>query len=767
MKRPVMPPRLPLVLPALAAVLGVFLADQLSWSALGWSAGFFVLAIFAIVWPGKWVAAGCSLAAFAALHALNPSRTAARDLEKVIVNGPRVVVAEGMVSDQPQPLGYASRQNSGVFRLRLHRLSVDGESRVSDARLSVLWSGPLPAYGDLVSIRGSLRPIEAPRNPGQLDFGHFLRRQGVAGRLKAAFPEDCRVVASGGGNPIVASALRSRSWMQRQLAIDLEDSPEIAGLVASMVLGARSDTPEEVKDLFRRTGTLHLFAVSGLNVAMLAMIAGYLLKVLGCRRRLVAFAIIPVLIFYAVITGLSASCVRATMMGALVLVATLIERPALVYNCLAAAAVGILAYDTNELFSPGFQFSFVLVFAIVLCADRISRRFMPLYRPDRFLPEALWNWRQRAMAVVGKLFAASIGVTLAAWLGSLIFSAGYFHLFSPIALAANLVAVPLAFCVLALGLATVLTAPLLKPVAVLFSNANWFCVKLLLGSVEYFAALPGGHIYVEMPRVDRPPACEITVLDVGEGAAIHLRSGAVDWLIDAGPQSRYDNIVLPYLRSRGIDWLDALVCTHGDAQHIGAALAVCEDFAPRVMIDSPLKDRSPTRRKWHAAIAENRRGKTFARMGDAWSAGAARVSVLYPPANLRRAVADDQALVLAVECEGRRVLLMSDAGFVTERWLLESGANLRADLVVKGHHRDDLSGTLDFLTASGPQALVASALGYGETADALDPWASEVEALGIRVFRQDRCGAVSIRIRNGEIEARGFLGDQSFRSRAR
>jgi predicted membrane metal-binding protein len=91
--------------------------------------------------------------------------------------------------------------------------------------------------------------------------------------------------------------------MQTQLTLDLEEAPEIAALISSMVLGARGETPEEMKDLFRRTGTLHLFAVSGLNVAMLGVIAWYVLRPFGIRRSRAVLIIIPIMWFYAVITG--------------------------------------------------------------------------------------------------------------------------------------------------------------------------------------------------------------------------------------------------------------------------------------------------------------------------------------------------------------------------------------------------------------------------------------------------------------------------------
>lgn len=704
--------------------------------------------------------------AFAAMHTIRHHENPGRDLEAALVAGARVATVNGIVVSEPQPLPYASKQRSGTFWLQVQSLRVGEASFTCETKLAVTWSGPLPVYGDRVRVRGSLVPLGDPRNPGEFDYSDYLRRHGVFAMFETQLPKDCTIEAHDAGNPVMAMGLKSRRWMQTQLALDLEDSPEISSLISSMVLGARSDTPEDVKDLFRRTGTLHLFAVSGLNVAMLGVIIWYLFRPFGIRRSRLAMIIIPVMAFYAVITGLGSSCVRAAVMASIVLLGEVLDRRASVINSLALAALAILAWDTNELFSPGFRFSFALVAVIVWLSGPIRRWLQRFGEPDEFLPRPLWNVRQRWTATGWRVVAASISVTIAAWLGSLLFTAGYFHLFSLSAIVANLFAVPLAFSVLTLGLLTLLTVPLLKGVALIFSNANWGCAKALLFVVRLFAETPGGHHYVELPASNKTASAELTVLDVGEGGAIHLRSRDTDWLIDGGSAPRYERITLPYLRSRGVNQLDALLLTHGDAQHVGGANAALADFSPRVVFDSPLKDRSPTRRKFHTELAAGNLGKSFVARGSALVCGEAAVRILYPVPGMARATADDKALVIRIECEGLRLLLMSDSGFATETWLLDNESDLRADVLIKGHHAKDISGTPEFLSRVAPQVAIVSALKYGVMPETLDPWTQELEARGISVFRQDRCGAVSLKIREREVELRGFLSGQRFRKRA-
>ena len=762
-------PRQPLIGLAVGAVLGVFAADRWPveppWALALLACGALALLLRAST-VGGWLF--CALAFFS-LHTLRHHGHPARELAREFASGPRVVQATGIVWDEPEKPAFWTRNLTARFRLKLESLTLGGETRASDVFVNVAWADKVvPAYGDRVSLTGSAANLAAARNPGQFDSAAYAQRQGVWSEIRARFATDCRIESHGHGNPAQAFAYEAAHGIQKRLALDLEDEPEISGLITSMVLGLRGETPPEMKALFQRTGTMHLFAVSGLNVAMLAAIALFLLRRLRLGRVPSILLTIPILAGYALVTGLTASCVRATIMCSLVLLAWLVDRRPLVFNSLAAAALAILAWDTNQLFSPGFQFSFVLVLVIVWLSGKIQRRLEPLGRPDAFLPRPLWRWPQHAGAVVAEKFAATLGVTVSAWLGSLLFTAGYFHLFSPSALLANLLAVPLAFVVLLLGLATLLAAPLWKMGAVLCNNANWFCAKALLAVLKLCALVPGGWLYVETPRLARPPACEITVLDLADGGAAHLRAAGRDWLLDCGGDSAYDHIVLPYLRTRGVNRLDGLLLTHGDVRHIGGALTVLDDFHPRALADSVLIDRSPTRKKLHAELARRGLGKGLYQRGDLLRlAPDATLRVLYPPAGLARATADDKALVVQLAAAGTRVLFMSDSGFATEQWLLENEPDLRSDILIKGQHAKDLSGTTDFLARVQPATVICSALSYGDPPELLDAWEQTATQAGIAVFRQDHTGAVQVVIRDGGFAIQARLNGQTFRSRAR
>jgi len=766
MKIPELRPRAPMAGLAIAAAVGVALADHWATPPLWDLVGLVVLAILLVRRPTTiacwlWVAA-----AFFILHAAR-SGSEARMLSDLFTNGPRVVRIVGVVSDEPQKPKKWSQYTTCHFPLQLESIEIGGASVLSSACLQIHWNGPAPEYGDRVSVLGSASNLTPPRNPGEFDNAEYQRRHGFYDEVRARYAADCKILEHDRGSLIWKTALACREWIRQQLTRDLEDSPQVSGLVTSLVLGMRNDTPDDLRALFQETGTVHLFAVSGLTVAMLTLFLVQLTKMLGIPRGLSVICIVLLLCGYAFVTGLATSTVRATIMASVLLAGTLFDRPAVTYNSFGAAALLILCFDTNQLFLTGFQFSFGVVFFVIWLTDKVKRRIDPLGQPDSFLPRTLWTRSQRAQSWVWGKVSEGVSVSLVAWIGSLPFSAGYFHLFSPGSVIANLLAVPLSFVVLGLGTASALAALISPMLAVLINNANWLAAQMLLWVLQTFAQLPCSYAYVGRMEYPIRHRCEVTALDVGAGGAIHIRTDSKDWLIDCGHGYEYDHIVLPYLRSRGVNRLDGLILTVGNVQHIGGAISTLTDLRPEVIAESPLKDRSTARRDFNKALADRNLGKRIVQGGDIirLSPGAS-LQMLYPPVGIQRPSAEDKALVMMLRTEGTRILFMSSSGYFTEQWLLQNGADIRADILVKAQHSKDLSATPDFIARVHPQVIVCPApprvsAQDSETRDVL-PAKADIET-----FRQDQTGAVSIILHDREIRIDGFLNHQTFFSRAR
>ena len=293
--------------------------------------------------------------------------------------------------------------------------------------------------------------------------------------------------------------------------------------------------------------------------AIIAQLLWILASLLRLPRPAAAALIIPCLFFYAAITGFHVSSLRAATMAAFLLGGIFFDRPVLALNSLGGAALVILAVDPNQFFTAGFQLSFAVVAAILLWQNRL---FTVLLRPaetDPFLPRSLVSRARLFGEASYRLVASGLSVSAAAWAGSILLIVWYFYLITPVSLVANLVVIPVAFCVLAVGMLSLVAAPFSSALTLVLTNANWSFAQLILGLAQFFAQLPTGHAYVERPHWPSGARAEITVLDAGAGAATHLRAGGADWLFDAGSARDYERLLRDYLHARGIDRLDGLL----------------------------------------------------------------------------------------------------------------------------------------------------------------------------------------------------------------
>ena len=703
-------------------------------------------------------------AAFFYLHSARVTDSSGLRLARAIGSGVNAVSVRGVVVSEPK----TAASSTATFLLALETLDLDGVPNPARGRLLVRWKHEIE-FGDEVELFGTVEPIPGARNPGEFDLRAYLVREDVHRQLFVRYAENGRLVRHTRGNLLMRAAQRSRAWLRQTLTRDLDDSPDVQGLINGMVLGLRHQTPDDIEEPFQQTGTLHLFAVAGLHVGIVAQLLWLLAKIARLPRKWATALIIPLLFFYAAVTGFHTASVRAAVMSGILLSGVFVERRVFALNSLAIAAVALLVWDTNELFTVGYQLSFSVVATILLGAEPTFRFLRRRLAADPFLPRVLFNRAGRARDRITWWLARAGSVSFASWIGSSPLMFWYYHLVTPISLFANLAVVPIAFFVLAGALVSVVFAPLSTALSVIFNNANWCLSQAILFLVHLFSLLPIGHLYLQRPHWPTGARLEITALDLGTGAAIHLRTSQQDWLIDAGSRRDFRRTVREYLRARGTNRLDGLLLSHGDAAHIGGAADVLEVFCPRHVFDTAAHDRSPLHRRFTEVVQARGVSVNFCATGDHFSLGhGVEAQVLFPPRGFEADAADDQAVVLQLIVEGKiRVLLMSDSGDATERALLGSGADLRSDLLIKGQHRSGVSASPDFLEAVKPDVIIATSRDFPESERLQDDWLAAVRARGVRLLRQDETGAVTVEVFRNRWEARGYLTPEILRSRTR
>jgi ComEC/Rec2-related protein len=739
----------PLFLLACGAIAGILLADH--WPQFPWwaVAGIAVPAGFCL-WKRGWSFLAVTVG-FALLHGVNMQDPLRKEAQRVIAPGgalqARVI---GVLTDAPVKSAYG---DSWQFPLRVESLQV-GQTLWPGAG-SLLYvrftdSTAPPGYGGRVSLQGLLKRPSPVRNPGEFDFDLFLKRQGIAAEFAAeGSGERWQLLATGLGNPVMAAALQARDWIAGMVTLDLENSPDIAATVRCMVLGTQEKTPDEITDAFRASGTMHVFSVSGLHVALFAAVLWFILSRTPLPRGWIIGLSLSVMVFYVFITGLRPSAWRAALMVGMFMLAPLWNRESNLFNSLAAAALLLLGWQTWQLFQAGFVLSFGVLLAIALfqqpCSALASLFLGRWNAPDPFLPEELRTPRQSVWYWMREKLCLSLGVSTASTLGSMPLMIGYFNLVTPVGILANLLLVTLSLWILVVACLSLLSAGLgLKPLVLLWNNANWALAWASIAIAKFFASLPLGHVRIDPARLWRGTPCEVTVLalDHGGGAARIDTPAGLQWMIDCGGLKHWNRTMRPHLERAPVNQLQGLFLTHADSYHMGAMPRLRELFPPRAL--------------W---LASGKNGPVPGTLTAGQSfplEDGVRLEVLFPPESWQAGTADDRATVLRLDYQGFRLLFMSDAGFLTEKALLASGMDLRADVLVMGRHGSDFCGLPEFIRAVHPGALVCSNSRFPESERAPASWRERVQRMGITLFDQATTGAVTLRMDQRGLSAHAY-----------
>ena len=625
--------------------------------------------------------------------------------------------------------------------------TIDAPWRTAAGRVSCTVLGPAQDVraGDEVEFAAALMPIPAPLTPGQLDLRAYDAARDIYYEAAIA-PLNWRRAARS-GPWLQRLSFAARDWACDRLRWGIEDDPRTANFLAGMLIGYRQDIPTDIEQDFRVTGTLHVFAISGQNVAEVVVVAVILLQLAGLVRWRWAWVLAPLMLVYCLLAGAPASAVRATVMALAILLAWRLGRPLNALGCWSIAALAMMVWDPRVLLDPGAQLSFGVVLGLILLSPPIYRRLVAPFRHDPFVPARLLTAGQareeKGWQVAMGLLAASIAATLV----SEPITALAFHQVTPISVVANLLVVPLAGLITVVGTIAVAMSLASHALAAQCNNANWLLAKIMIAVVAFFAHEPGAAVNVADLRVAAQPQPFFVVAPLQDGAGLLVKSAGRAWLVDTGRESTPPPPAARLLQFYGVNRLDALVLAQPDTPDNGAAAAVASQFHPRHLAQPALASRSPLERELPGLARDA--GVEI----EHWSAdtpadfgGPVRVEVLGPSLASAATRENDRALVLLFHAGGHALLDASRLDAAGQAALLRDRPGLRADvLVLSGDVPPDAS----FVRALGAKFWLRTP----PRLRALNvPAAAETEPLPCAVWPLDRTGAVTVHFTPAGIE---------------
>ena len=583
---------------ALGAVFGILSADQ---HGAWFLVHFLIGGILFHRKPGSWWLIGGVLAGgilFAMLHLQRidrihrfPLRDALEKTENLEVSG------RGWLCQEIKRNGKSVR---GVLELDVLTVRQVAIPLTHNYRL-VCWidhgTGKHLHYGSDIEFSGQLNLIEKATSPGAFDPAvYFYRSAQSLAELTIRPGDRCQLQEKTRGGALKHLAIRSRQWMEKALlrGISQEDR-NLAGIILAMVLGAREESPDDIEDFFRLSGTMHIFAVSGLHVAVVASLFWFVLKWLGVSRTTSVLLIIPAILFYALLTGLRPSSFRAAVMLSIFLAGFALRQRASPVNAIGVAGLLLLLIDSQQLFLPGFQLSFCVVLALALSASHLTAWLHRPFEIDAYLPRKRVPMWRRGTDDFLRLFAGLAAISLASWLGSVLLMSTHFRGISPIGLIANIFMVPLAgVIVVVAGSSVTLSLVKLGFLSAILNHLNLGLASFLALLAQFFATIPGAHLHTGRERhPEERRLLTIDVMGIGGESSLLVSDPSRKWMIDSGGQRTFRRQVLPLLREKGINQLDCLLLTHGDSGHIGAAPYLLTHLRPGLVMESPLSQSFP------------------------------------------------------------------------------------------------------------------------------------------------------------------------------
>jgi competence protein ComEC len=679
------------------------------------------------------------------------------------------------------------------FDLDVEQAVFEGKPVGFAGRVRLRWYEPPPGTSETLRAASTWRfvaRLKQPHgyyNPGGFDYEAYLFREGIRATGYIRDAGDNRRT----GRKDARFLLRARQALRDRLEASMTGLRH-PGLLRALALGDRSSITDRDWRTFRLTGTSHLVAISGLHIGFVAAIGAWLgmwwgrgvaaFRPAAAAPRAAALSGLILALLYAALSGFAVPAQRAFIMAAVFLAGILFRRHAWTMHSLCVALVLVLILHPPSVQDPGFWLSFC---AVALILGWLARESGAWNTTAGEAAKAVSGDRPASPPRTGARIVAAVRLQWMLSLALLPLVAAYFGTASLVAAPANTLAVPVVvFCLVPLCLASVTAAAagLDVPASLSLGLADrvmdglWTVLRwmagldwagfeadlapwqalVILGGLAWALLAPPGRrawalvgglvLLAPAPSGPDPGGFRATVLDVGQGLSVVVRTARHTLVYDTGPKypggfSLADAVVIPYLRHRAVRGIDTLIVSHGDNDHRGGY----ED----------LRARYPSGRVL-SSVAGDLSGAGYCVRGQHWTWDGVEFEILSPG---RSGVPphNNASCVLRVSGPYGSMLLTGDIEAIVEASLVRRfGERLQSDVLLVPHQGSETSSTGSFIDRVDPGLAVVSAgyrNRYGHPRPAV---MSRYERRNIPVGNTARDGAVTIDVSGAGIRMSGW-----------
>ena len=626
------------------------------------------------------------------------------------------------------------------------KILVNVYSDIADYR-TVLW--------DRVYITGEVSIPKERSNPGTFDYRRYLKSIGIRCIITA---ENIENVKKAGGIAALLKSAKCRTADIFESALG-DDSAVVMGLL----FGETSGIDEDIIETFRRGGTAHVLAVSGLHLGLLY---SFLCRFKRKKRSIPAdIAIVLALSAYTALAGFTASVVRACLMIFIHIAGNHLNRRYDLISSTCVSMIIILAINPMQIYSAGFQMSFLAVITLGVMIPLIQKKIKGILLPmiavqTGMVPYTMYVFNYVSLTsvisnipvyfIAAAMIPAGISVIAFCWLPVIA---------KPAAMITGLFVKLLLWCNDFTYMGGVFTFDVASPsvifLAVYYIFIFYMCseagqIALIRRNYKKIAAVfaaavicgAGCSVYLS----DGFEKTDMVFVDVGQGDCLHIKAGGKNLLIDGGGSFNYNvgkSTLKPYLLKNGVTKIDMAIATHLHTDHYQGLKELSQTY--RIKKLGVYEANS---------VNENHLKKEFKTdeilylaAGDVINMSRnVSVEVLSPDRGnpLDEKDENKNSLVLRVNVKGSSVLMTGDIDEKGEKTLI-ADTDIKADILKIAHHGSRYSSCEKFIAVAAPKIAVIQ-VGKNTYGHPSEEVIKRLEEHKITVLRNDEQGAVGIRV---------------------